>query len=750
MTDNPFNYWDPMIGEQYIGRKEEVEKVARGLAQQRRSCVIVGGRKCGKTSFLKTLQDTLLKRLAQAQVRRWHILPVFVNLRDLSQYSTGSVFALMVHTLYNYFHSPLQRQNLNLTLEFDVSGTQVEAFVQSKAQECHFHCFTTMLEELILNFFNVHGLLRIVFLLDETGKILEQFWARELFSQLRSLLDGETLRQYLCFVLAGSSKLREKDDYGSPLWNVNEPVYLTPLKDAFILEILQQATTVPDDFATAVLQLCKGHPYLAQYVMYCSWENLQQGRVPALSEIENRFRTEHIGDLAQWKADVGEAGLLVYDALITADNWLSEPEIKQRIHDQTQRVEITAALTNLWSYSLILRDNSWKYRVGGTLFQNWFTENIRPSLRSHIPASTSPLAVLAGEPDIHIDFHTRIFPVAYWHALTVERFPLVQCRIDNTRQGCTDARVVIEATIQGFGEPSSLTLDVPASQSKDAVLLPTLRLGAVAKLTEEYKAVCHVVIKRLAQGAAHILYDESMPLSLQGHNVAFIAFRDEQGKPQNLADYLAVFVTPRTAKMCELVGIAGAVHHPHKTINGYQGARNILIDTRQTIDLEDARRISRLQAQAFFLTLAKNAKLHYVNSAINLEREPGSLAQYVRLPDVSVSSPTGQCNCLDAAILFASLLENVGMEPFIALTNTHAFVGWRIWAGIDHYDFLETTMIPQGNFNRALEEGNRQYKRALALQQQDPARTLLDPAGFLYLVDIHECRTRKKIQPLLL
>jgi hypothetical protein len=89
------------------------------------------------------------------------------------------------------------------------------------------------------------------------------------------------------------------------------------------------------------------------------------------------------------------------------------------------------------------------------------------------------------------------------------------------------------------------------------------------------------------------------------------------------------------------------------------------------------------------------------------------------------------------------------MEPFIALTNGHAFVGWRIWARIDQYDFLETTMIPGGNFDKALEEGNRQYNVALAFQQNNPPRTILDPAGFLYLIDIKDCRTRKKIKSLL-
>jgi hypothetical protein len=636
MTSNPFNYWDPVSGEQFVGRKEEVEKVARELAELRGSYALVGGRRCGKTSFLKTLQDALLKRLSQAQYRRWHILPVFINLRNLSQHSIGSVFALMLHTLYDYFHSPLQRQTLNLTLEFNLSGTQLETFVQSNKQECHLDGFVNMLEELILNFFNVHGLLRIVFLLDETGKILEEPWTGDLFSQLRSLIDGEKLKQYLRFVIAGSSKLREKDKLGSPLWNVNEAVYLKALKDESILEILHQAPDVPDDFAAAVLQLCKGHPYLAHYVMYCSWESLQQGRVPALSEIENRFHTERIGDLTQWQADLGEAGLLTYDVLVTANDWLSEPEIKQLIQDQAMRPKVTSALTNLWSHSLILQDGTWgKYRVAGVIFKNWFTENVRPSLSTHLQSNKPSLAALSGEPDIRVCLHTRIFPTAYWSALTVDHFPLIKCCINNTGPGCTDARIVIKATIQGFGEPCTTTLDVSANQSKEASLLPTLSLESVAKLKEEYKADCRVVVERLAQGNSYLLYDKSTQLHLQGHNVALIAFQDEQGKQQNLADYLAVFVTPRADKIHELTGTATLRYHPQKAILGYQGARIITANHRQTIDLDDARRISRMQARAFFTALKNDAHLRYVNSTSNLEIEPGSLAQHVRLPNTS-------------------------------------------------------------------------------------------------------------------
>jgi hypothetical protein len=238
-----------------------------------------------------------------------------------------------------------------------------------------------------------------------------------------------------------------------------------------------------------------------------------------------------------------------------------------------------------------------------------------------------------------------------------------------------------------------------------------------------------------------VLCDKTYDVQLQAFNTALLAVVDSQSKlVEDLADYLSVFVTPNQQDVQNFIGIA-ANEHPDKVIVGYQGA---LLDTTGNVDRETARNVSRRQAKAFFNALKKQAKLHYINSPINLGKQPDQLTQRIRFPFQSLPQYTGQigqANCIDGAILFASLLENIGMEPFIVLTPGHAFVGWRIWQGIDEYDFLETTMIKTHSFEAALAEGNKLY--SVAIQRGDHQREFLDPMGFLRIVDIIACRSRR-------
>lgn len=111
--------------------------------------------------------------------------------------------------------------------------------------------------------------------------------------------------------------------------------------------------------------------------------------------------------------------------------------------------------------------------------------------------------------------------------------------------------------------------------------------------------------------------------------------------------------------------------------------------------------------------------------------------------------------CLDISVLFASCLENMGLNPVIALTKTHAFAGfWLIDESfpvltnddpidlrkrIDSADLVmfETTMVTNDvpvTFNQAIERA----KQLLAEEQE---------AEFVMLIDIKHARSRK-IKPL--
>ena len=144
--------------------------------------------------------------------------------------------------------------------------------------------------------------------------------------------------------------------------------------------------------------------------------------------------------------------------------------------------------------------------------------------------------------------------------------------------------------------------------------------------------------------------------------------------------------------------------------------------------------------------MKQDYKLLYTNAPLNFGKKAGQITQRVRLPIDSLKMGQTQANCIDGAVLFASILENVGIEPLLVIVLGHAFIGWRIWNDVNEYDFLETTMIGTGNFKNALECGNTQYKDAV--KKGFDKRDLFDPNGFIRIVDVTACR-KKKINPIM-
>jgi len=110
------------------------------------------------------------------------------------------------------------------------------------------------------------------------------------------------------------------------------------------------------------------------------------------------------------------------------------------------------------------------------------------------------------------------------------------------------------------------------------------------------------------------------------------------------------------------------------------------------------------QVKAIYLALQNDYDIDYVNSVISY---PSGITQRIRLPQDTLK--LGSANCIDGTVLFASALENIGLEPLIVLVPGHAFVGWRRWTGSNYAEFLETTMIGNYSFKEALDEGNRRY-----------------------------------------
>lgn len=94
------------------------------------------------------------------------------------------------------------------------------------------------------------------------------------------------------------------------------------------------------------------------------------------------------------------------------------------------------------------------------------------------------------------------------------------------------------------------------------------------------------------------------------------------------------------------------------------------------------------QVKAIF-NAVRTAGISYVNSPISFGKV--GFAQRVRLPNESITEQAA--NCIDGTVLFASLFENIGLEPLIVLVPGHAFVGVRLAPNSRETLFIETTLV---------------------------------------------------------
>jgi hypothetical protein len=339
----------------------------------------------------------------------------------------------------------------------------------------------------------------------------------------------------------------------------------------------------------------------------------------------------------------------------------------------------------------------------------------------------------ANSPVISVALLTHTIPTAYCHHLDVTAFPYATVTIDNTQDGCADTTVRIEAVVEGYSDTVAASVHVKRETTAQVSLLPLLQPTAVATLNEIRPATLRITARK-TDPVERTLYDQTERVLLHARDTALLALEAPNGGIIDLTGYLAAWVTPRCPEIERLLRQA-AEHHPERRLIGYQGAST----------LSQGADIVREQARAIFAVLKAEAKLTYVNSTLSLGAEAGQIVQRIRLPAQALAT-AGSANCIDGTVLFASLLELAALDPLIVLVPGHAFVGWRIWANVDRYEFLETTLIGYADFGTAQARAQALYDDVL--MKGYLKRELFDRAGYARIIDVAACRAQG-IHPLM-
>lgn len=155
----------------------------------------------------------------------------------------------------------------------------------------------------------------------------------------------------------------------------------------------------------------------------------------------------------------------------------------------------------------------------------------------------------------------------------------------------------------------------------------------------------------------------------------------------------------------------------------------------------------REKANALYTALAER-KLTYDDQTLVFHQAENDYVQRVRM--VSESLQNSVANCLDGAVLFASLLASCDVDPAILLTRGHAIAGWRDQRGSKfNWEFLDVTAFATSSFEDAWEKGQKGYRSAKEYCMEPGGTSLtFDADNFAILIDVRKVWQQRKISPL--
>ena len=679
----------------FVGRQQELSQVHELCRGPLRSYVIlVGAAQTGKTSLLYRL-----RRHSEA----W--LPsVLINLQMIPGAAPSALFSYMATEIVKQLGCTERLP----AAEETVSGPEFERLLNELPETVG----------------------KVTILIDEVGA-LPQRTAVTMANVLRAvfndrLLSGFEALERFVFVLAGGSELLNLTmTVVSPFSNIATRIYLSDLTPSEVKQLMaygfagtQIKAGAIHELADAIYEQTHGHPYLTQRMAAHVAQFAQEQRLelqPALVQRASQEMLDSDENIRHVSRDLKDP--VLQDA---AFRILQHPAPFKHLSSRQERLHLLG----------IIRDQD-----GTAVLRNALYAQVARQLAEESGIAQKEAPPESTAPKIQVKLLTPIIPTAFCHNLSEKEFPLVQLKIDNSAVGSMAAQIYAKASIEGYSDEVVSSVPVPAGECAEVALLPTLQQGPVMRLTEIRPATLRVTVRQVGAVNELMLLDQTYAVKLHAYDTALLAVLKPDGSVMDLTEHLCAFVTPHTPEIEDLLRKA-VQYHPKHRIVGYQGASTV----------EEGRPIVHEQVRAMYSALRKDAGLVYINSPLNFGKQEGQITQRVRLPATSLNESQSRANCIDGAVLYASLLEAASLDPQIVIVPGHAFVGWRIWSGVLQYDFLETTMTGSDEFEAALKAGNQEYEQAR--QKGYFERDLFDAKGFARLIDVAACRTRQ-VYPLM-
>ncbi|MBX7096673.1 MAG: hypothetical protein K1X89_03080 [Myxococcaceae bacterium] len=272
--------------------------------------------------------------------------------------------------------------------------------------------------------------------------------------------------------------------------------------------------------------------------------------------------------------------------------------------------------------------------------------------------------------------------------------PLVELSLTRVAPGTAQYRVEIE--VPGVTTRLASAAVAKPGRAQKLDLHPPLRNELDVRQVRAPKPAQVDVVVFTVEGNREVLR-KSFPTMLQPRDyLPLHVYTSKDRRMHSLVnDYLGAWVTPNVPAIDAFLKDAKK-RAPRQTFAGTQ---------RETVP----------QVKALYEELQARG-MSYVMDPYVVEVD-GVKGQRTRLPSEVLETTNAQC--LEGAILYATLLEAIGLRPSIIRVPGHAFVGWGS-GGKDGTSapptyFLETTMTHDAPFELAMERATKSFEEASAL-----------------------------------
>ena len=309
----------------------------------------------------------------------------------------------------------------------------------------------------------------------------------------------------------------------------------------------------------------------------------------------------------------------------------------------------------------------------------------KPDIRT---ASPPPPAKASPTYSIEAGLEGEVYPVfanyASLQKAAERRWGTIAVTVANSSDRPLRNRLIVE--VPGWSDQEIQIAEMTAGDTRTYIFAPTF-LPRFYRNSEIKAATALVTVTDLAGG---MVYQQTVPVRLRPVEDMY------WGVDFKYAPFIASWVTPHDSTV-ERVLTAAKEFMPGRRLPGYEEGKSEALQEQETVQ----------QARAIYRAL-QQLGVSYVKSSMTLGGNSG-WSERIRYPRESLHARSA--NCIDGALMYASLFENLDLDPVVVLVPGHAYVGVRLTRSSRKYLYVETSLTGRSDFETAAQSAEKRLAR---------------------------------------